>query len=189
MKRVMPCTIVTCMCDYRRGFGLDIGFIDHFNTQLVITLNYTANADIHTLHFTPAHSKSFPFCSVFTRHFLVTASKNGYSSASALNSSLNGGCLACISVAAGNCLLSRCLEAALLRFQGRRINQASIAAACLVRFTLLPWRWRQCIPWIHRYWQAVRHYIIYESTLLYICVKEVLCSILGRNYSNPKIFL
>jgi hypothetical protein len=30
--------IVTCMSDSRRGFGLDIGFIDHFNTQLVITL-------------------------------------------------------------------------------------------------------------------------------------------------------
>jgi hypothetical protein len=25
-------TIVTCMCDCRRGFGLVIGFIDHFNT-------------------------------------------------------------------------------------------------------------------------------------------------------------
>jgi hypothetical protein len=25
----------------RRSFGLDIGFIDHFNTQLVITLNYS----------------------------------------------------------------------------------------------------------------------------------------------------
>jgi hypothetical protein len=37
------------MSDSRRGFGLDIGFIDHFNTQLVIILNYSAIADLHTL--------------------------------------------------------------------------------------------------------------------------------------------
>jgi hypothetical protein len=41
--------IVTCMCDYRRGFGLDI---DHFSTQLVITLNYSAITDLHTLQIT-----------------------------------------------------------------------------------------------------------------------------------------
>jgi hypothetical protein len=34
--------IVTCMSDSRRDFGLDIGFIDQFNTRLVITLNYSA---------------------------------------------------------------------------------------------------------------------------------------------------
>jgi hypothetical protein len=28
---------------YRRSFGLDVGFIDHFNTQLVITPNYSAS--------------------------------------------------------------------------------------------------------------------------------------------------
>jgi hypothetical protein len=39
--------IVTCMCDYRRGFRLDIGFIDNFNTQPVIPLNYSAIADLH----------------------------------------------------------------------------------------------------------------------------------------------
>jgi hypothetical protein len=37
------------MSDSRRGSGLDIGFIAHFNTQLVITLNYSAIADLHTL--------------------------------------------------------------------------------------------------------------------------------------------
>jgi hypothetical protein len=37
------------MCDYRRGFGLDIGFIDHINTKLVITLNYKDIANLHTL--------------------------------------------------------------------------------------------------------------------------------------------
>jgi hypothetical protein len=30
--------IVTCMSDYRRGFGLDIGFIDHL--EVVTTNNY-----------------------------------------------------------------------------------------------------------------------------------------------------
>jgi hypothetical protein len=37
------------VCDFRRGFGLDIGFLRHFNTQLVITLNYSAIANFHTL--------------------------------------------------------------------------------------------------------------------------------------------
>jgi hypothetical protein len=36
-------------CDYRRSFGLDIEFIDHFITQLVITFNYGAIADFYTL--------------------------------------------------------------------------------------------------------------------------------------------
>jgi hypothetical protein len=36
--------------DYRRGFGLDIGFIERFNTQLVITFHYIANKLVaHTL--------------------------------------------------------------------------------------------------------------------------------------------
>jgi hypothetical protein len=30
--------IVTCMGDSRRGFGLQIGFIDNFNTRLVTTI-------------------------------------------------------------------------------------------------------------------------------------------------------
>jgi hypothetical protein len=30
-------------------FGLEIGFIDHFHTRLVITLNYSAITDFHTL--------------------------------------------------------------------------------------------------------------------------------------------
>jgi hypothetical protein len=41
------------------GFGLVIGFIDHFNTQLMTTLNYSAIADPHTLQFTTARTKSF----------------------------------------------------------------------------------------------------------------------------------
>jgi hypothetical protein len=45
------------MSDSRRGFGLDIGLIDHCNTQLVITLNYSAIADFHALQITRAHAK------------------------------------------------------------------------------------------------------------------------------------
>jgi hypothetical protein len=37
------------MDDFRRGFGLDIGFIDHFNPQLVITLHYRAITDLRNL--------------------------------------------------------------------------------------------------------------------------------------------
>jgi hypothetical protein len=40
------------MSDSRRGFGLDIGLIDHFNSQLVITFNYSAIADFNTLQIT-----------------------------------------------------------------------------------------------------------------------------------------
>jgi hypothetical protein len=47
------------MSDYRWGFGLEIGFIDHFNTQLVATLNYIAIANLHTLQINTAHAKSF----------------------------------------------------------------------------------------------------------------------------------
>jgi hypothetical protein len=71
---------------------LEIGFIDHCNTQLVITVNYSAIADLHTLQITSIR-QVFPACSVFTRRFLETASNNGYSSASVLKSSLNGGSL------------------------------------------------------------------------------------------------
>jgi hypothetical protein len=78
-------------CDSRRGFGLGIGFIDHFSTQLVITLNYSAIADLYTLKITRARSKCFAACSVCASSCLVTACNNGYSSASVLKSSLNGG--------------------------------------------------------------------------------------------------
>jgi hypothetical protein len=71
-------------------FGLVVGFIDHFSTQLVITLNYSAIVDFRTLKIATAHAKSFLVCRVVTRLFLVTASNNGYSSASVLKSSLNG---------------------------------------------------------------------------------------------------
>jgi hypothetical protein len=41
------------------GFGFEIGFIDNLNTWLVITLNYSAIADLHILQITTAHAKSF----------------------------------------------------------------------------------------------------------------------------------
>jgi hypothetical protein len=44
------------MSDYRRGLGLEIHFIFHFNTRLVITLNYSAIAVLHTLQFTVTHT-------------------------------------------------------------------------------------------------------------------------------------
>jgi hypothetical protein len=33
---------VTCINKPRRGFGLDIGFINHINTQIIIKSNYNA---------------------------------------------------------------------------------------------------------------------------------------------------
>jgi hypothetical protein len=44
--------IVTRRSDSWQGLGLEIGFIDHFNTRLVTTLNYSAIADFHTLQIT-----------------------------------------------------------------------------------------------------------------------------------------
>jgi hypothetical protein len=41
------------------GFGLEIRFIDHFNTHLVTTLNYSTIADLHTVQITTEHVKSF----------------------------------------------------------------------------------------------------------------------------------
>jgi hypothetical protein len=41
------------------GFGMEIGFMNHFNTRPVNTLNYSAIADFHTLQITNAHTKSF----------------------------------------------------------------------------------------------------------------------------------
>jgi hypothetical protein len=46
-------------CEYQWGFGLEIGFTDHFNTRLVTTFNYGAIPDLHTLQITTANAKSF----------------------------------------------------------------------------------------------------------------------------------
>jgi hypothetical protein len=66
----------------------DYVFIDHL--QVVTTNNYNTITDFHTLQITTVYAKSFPVCNVFTARFLVTASNNGYSSASVLKFSLNG---------------------------------------------------------------------------------------------------
>jgi hypothetical protein len=78
------------MCDYRRAFGVDIGFVDHFNTELEIPLNYSAICNFHTYK-SLVHTLSFPARSNFSRRFLITASNKSYSSASVLKSSLNAG--------------------------------------------------------------------------------------------------
>jgi hypothetical protein len=44
------------MRNYGRGFEICIGFIHHFNIQLVITLNYSAIADLHILQITRTHT-------------------------------------------------------------------------------------------------------------------------------------
>jgi hypothetical protein len=66
-----------------------IRFIDQL--RVVTTNFYNTIADVHILYITTAHATSFPACNVFTRYFLLTASNNGYSSASVPKSSLNGG--------------------------------------------------------------------------------------------------
>jgi hypothetical protein len=50
---------VTCASYYRRGFGLEIGFIDHL--QVVTTSEYNTTANFHTSQITTAHAKSFQF--------------------------------------------------------------------------------------------------------------------------------
>jgi hypothetical protein len=51
---------------------MEIKFIDHFNTQLVITLNYSVITNIRTLQITRVHA-AFPACSVFISSCLVRA--------------------------------------------------------------------------------------------------------------------
>jgi hypothetical protein len=74
--------------DYRGIFGFNIVFIDHFNTRLVTTLNYSAIANLQNSQIIIAHAKSVPACSVFSSRSLVTDYNSGDSSASALKSSL-----------------------------------------------------------------------------------------------------
>jgi hypothetical protein len=60
--------------DSRRGFGSDIGFIDHFTTRFGTTSNYSAIANLHTLQTIIAPAKSFLACCVLTSRSLATAS-------------------------------------------------------------------------------------------------------------------
>jgi hypothetical protein len=68
--------IVTCMSNYRPGFGLVIRFIEHF--QIVTTSNYSAIANSHTLQYTISRTKS-SVCRVFTSRCLVKAFNGGRS--------------------------------------------------------------------------------------------------------------
>jgi hypothetical protein len=80
---------VTCMCESRRGFGLDIGFTDHLYTQLQNTNNYSATANLQNSQITIETAKPFPVYFVLTSRVLATTSN----SVAALKSSLNGGSL------------------------------------------------------------------------------------------------
>jgi hypothetical protein len=64
------------------GFGLETGLIDHFNTQLLTTLNYSAIADLHTLQITTEHTKYFQ--PAVTSRFTATDLNNGDYSAAVL---------------------------------------------------------------------------------------------------------
>jgi hypothetical protein len=66
-----------------KGFGLEIGVIDHFNTRLVTKLNYSTNADLQTLKITTAYTKYLQ--SADTSRCPVTDLNNWDSSASVLN--------------------------------------------------------------------------------------------------------
>jgi hypothetical protein len=92
IRRDRNVNIVTCMRDSRRGFGLDVVFIDHFKTQFVIPLKYSVIANFHKLNRSLADTLDLFQPAVFTNSCLVTASNSGCSTASALASCLNGGC-------------------------------------------------------------------------------------------------
>jgi hypothetical protein len=81
---------VVTRSDSLRGFILEIGFIDHFNTWPVTKSNYSAIADFHILPITTAHAKSFQSAVVSTSRSLVTASsESGDSSTAPTKSSLH----------------------------------------------------------------------------------------------------
>jgi hypothetical protein len=74
-QRQLLCLYIHCHvheCDYRRGFGLVIGFTD---TQLVTTSNYNSLTDLHTLKISVKCSIYKAFY-VFTSRFLVMDPNN-----------------------------------------------------------------------------------------------------------------
>jgi hypothetical protein len=68
--------------DCSRGFGFDIRFIDHVNTQYVITINYSVIVNPYNSQITTAPATFFSACCVFTSLSLVTASNSEDSLAS-----------------------------------------------------------------------------------------------------------
>jgi hypothetical protein len=79
--------IITCMCDYRRGFGFQIGFIDPL--QIVNTNHNDTIANFYSLQIITAHAKSFQSAAVSTIRCLVTASNSEDSSTTPSKSSLH----------------------------------------------------------------------------------------------------
>jgi hypothetical protein len=72
------------------------GFLDWILDLLTTLTHNSVITLLHTLQTSRARAKSFPASSVPAISCLVTASNNGYSSASGFRSSLNGGALPCL---------------------------------------------------------------------------------------------
>jgi hypothetical protein len=66
------------------GFGLMMGFSDHFITLVVSTSNYNVIANLHTLQFATTYPQPPHSVTVAFSRFLVTASNNGDYSVSVL---------------------------------------------------------------------------------------------------------
>jgi hypothetical protein len=81
--------IITYMSDSSWAFGLEIGFMDHFNTRLFTTINYNTITDYNILHITITHAKCFHSVAVSLSRSLVTASSSGDSSTAPTKSSLH----------------------------------------------------------------------------------------------------
>jgi hypothetical protein len=60
--------IVTCTSDFRRGFGLEIAFIDHL--RIVTTSNYNSLTELHSKYH--CNYSTYKVFSLFTSRFLVT---------------------------------------------------------------------------------------------------------------------
>jgi hypothetical protein len=73
--------VLRSMCDYRRGFELEIWFLDYL--QVVTASNCNTTDNFHILQITTANAKCFQFA--ITCRFLVMDLNNGDSSASVLN--------------------------------------------------------------------------------------------------------
>jgi hypothetical protein len=67
------CRATDSLSDSRRGFRLEIGFVDHLHG--VTTNNYNIISNFHTLQMTTAHAKSFQ--PAFTSRFPATDLNNG----------------------------------------------------------------------------------------------------------------
>jgi hypothetical protein len=128
----LPILITPITSDARRTFGFVIGFVLHFNTQSVTTLNYSAITDLDTLQFTRAHSLVFSVC-YWTLPGKGFQQELFFCLRAQMNTELPGWCshyitvcmdrvenavsnsfgiVACVTVAAGTCLPSPSLAAA-----------------------------------------------------------------------------